>query len=51
MFEAFYTTKSNGPGMGLSIYRSIVDAHGRWLWTKPYNPCGAVFGMMLPVGR
>jgi PAS domain S-box-containing protein len=50
IFEAFYTTKSSGLGMGLSICRSIVDAHGGRLWATPNEPHGAVFYMMLPLG-
>jgi PAS domain S-box-containing protein len=50
IFEAFYTTKSSGLGMGLSICRSIVEAHGGRLWAKPNEPRGAVFYIMLPVG-
>ena len=49
IFEAFYTTKSSGLGMGLSICRSIVDAHGGRLWATPNEPHGAVFYMMLPI--
>jgi C4-dicarboxylate-specific signal transduction histidine kinase len=51
MFEAFYTTKANGLGIGLSICRSIVDAHGGRLWATPNEPHGAVFCMMLPIGE
>jgi signal transduction histidine kinase len=51
IFEAFYTTKSSGLGMGLSICRSIVDAHGGRLWAMPNKPRGAVFCMMLPIGE
>jgi PAS domain S-box-containing protein len=51
IFEAFYTTKSSGLGMGLSICRSIVEAHGGRLWATPNEPRGAVFFMMLPVGE
>jgi PAS domain S-box-containing protein len=51
IFEAFYTTKSSGLGMGLSICRSIVDAHGGRLWATPNEPRGAVFCMTLPIGE
>lgn len=51
IFEAFYTTKPNGLGMGLSICRSIVHAHGGPLWAIPNEPRGAVFCMMLPAGE
>jgi PAS domain S-box-containing protein len=50
IFEAFYTTKSGGLGMGLSICRGIVEAHGGRLWARPNQPRGAVFCMMLPIG-
>jgi signal transduction histidine kinase len=43
VFEAFYTTKSSGTGMGLSICRSIIDAHGGRLWAETNEPRGAVF--------
>jgi PAS domain S-box-containing protein len=48
VFEAFYTTKSNGVGMGLSICRSIIDAHGGRLWAEANEPHGAVFQFTLP---
>jgi C4-dicarboxylate-specific signal transduction histidine kinase len=49
VFEAFYTTKTSGMGMGLSICRSIVDAHGGRLWADVNEPHGAVFQFTLPV--
>jgi hypothetical protein len=48
VFEAFYTTKSSGVGMGLSISRSIIDAHGGRLWVNTNAPRGAVFQFTLP---
>jgi hypothetical protein len=48
VFQAFYTTKSSGVGMGLSICRSIIDAHGGRLWADANEPRGAVFQLTLP---
>jgi len=48
VFEAFYTTKSSGVGMGLSICRSIIDSHGGRLWAEANEPRGAVFQFTLP---
>ena len=48
VFDAFYTTKSSGMGMGLSICRSIIDAHGGRLWAEANEPRGAIFQFTLP---
>jgi PAS domain S-box-containing protein len=48
VFEAFYTTKPSGTGMGLSICRSIIDAHGGRLWLEANEPRGAAFQFTLP---
>jgi signal transduction histidine kinase len=48
VFEAFYTTKSSGVGMGLSICRSIIDAHGGRLWIEANKPRGAALQFTLP---
>src|ERR1700752_4616934 len=48
VFEAFYTTKSNGVGIGLSICRSIIDAHGGRLWIEANKPHGATFHFTVP---
>jgi len=48
VFDAFYTTKSSGTGMGLSICRSIIHAHGGQLWAEANEPRGAVFQFTLP---
>jgi signal transduction histidine kinase len=48
LFEAFYTTKPNGLGMGLSICCSIIEAHHGRLWATANSPHGAVFQFTLP---
>jgi C4-dicarboxylate-specific signal transduction histidine kinase len=48
VFQAFYTTKTSGMGMGLSICRSIIDAHGGRLWAGVNEPRGVVFQFILP---
>lgn len=50
IFDAFYTTKPEGVGMGLAVSRSIIQAHGGRLWATPNEPRGAVFQFTLPTG-
>jgi signal transduction histidine kinase len=49
IFDAFYTTKPDGLGMGLSVCRTIVEAHGGKLWATAVGPHGAIFQFTLPV--
>jgi signal transduction histidine kinase len=49
VFEPFYTTKPEGMGMGLSICRSIIEAHGGRLWATGYEPRGALFQFTTPL--
>jgi signal transduction histidine kinase len=49
LFDAFYTTKSHGLGMGLAISRSIIEAHGGQLWATAGGSRGAVFQFRLPI--
>jgi signal transduction histidine kinase len=48
VFEAFFSTKENGMGMGLAICRSIVEAHDGRLWATSAEACGTTFCIALP---
>ena len=49
LFDAFYTTKSGGMGIGLSVSRSIIETHHGRLWAAPNDGPGATFGFSIPV--
>jgi C4-dicarboxylate-specific signal transduction histidine kinase len=51
IFDPFFTTKSHGMGLGLSICRSIVEAHGGKLWASRRSPFGTAFHLTLPSGE
>jgi two-component system sensor kinase FixL len=51
LFQPFVTTKSNGMGVGLSICRTIVEAHGGRIWTEPHPGGGAVFRFTVPLAQ
>ena len=50
LFDAFYTTKAHGMGMGLTVSQTIIQRHGGRLWAAPNAPRGAVFRFRLPAG-
>jgi signal transduction histidine kinase len=51
IFDAFYTTKSEGMGMGLFICRTIIESHGGRLWAEPCAPHGSAFNVTLPSAK
>jgi signal transduction histidine kinase len=50
VFDAFYTTKPHGMGMGLAISRTIIESHGGRIWASANSPKGAVFQFRLSTG-
>ena len=48
LFDAFYTTKSDGMGIGLSVSRSIIEGHGGKMWAVPNQEHGATFSFSIP---
>ncbi|HEY4736256.1 MAG TPA: MASE1 domain-containing protein [Xanthobacteraceae bacterium] len=50
IFDAFFTTKSHGMGLGLSVCQSIIESHGGRLWASTRRPHGSVFCFQLPTG-
>jgi signal transduction histidine kinase len=50
IFDAFYSTKSAGMGIGLSVSRSIIERHNGRLWAEPNDPHGTTFQFSVPLG-
>jgi signal transduction histidine kinase len=50
LFDAFYTTKGEGMGVGLAVSRSIIESHNGLLWAAPNDGPGATFSFSIPVG-
>jgi signal transduction histidine kinase len=51
LFEAFYTSKSNGMGIGLAVSRAIIESHRGRLWAKPNRGPGATFSFSIPMAE
>jgi signal transduction histidine kinase len=51
LLDAFYTTKSDGMGIGLSVSRSIIERHDGRLWAEPNDGPGATFSFAIPVSQ
>ena len=50
VFDAFYTTKNDGMGIGLSVSRTIIESHHGRLWAEPNDGPGAAFSFSIPTG-
>ena len=51
IFDAFFTTKPDGTGIGLPLSRRIIESHGGRLWASPNTPRGAVFHFTVPANQ